>query len=236
MRLDGREAKVVEVIDGDTFKVELDGTIETIRLIGIDAPELTDAAGQRGLAARARDVLGELLAAGPVELVADIEEQQGERLLRHALRDDGFNLAEALARDGWARALARPPNLAYEEAIATAVAEARAAGRGMWVRPPTGLTLQVDKIDEVVRLRNASEDPVDLSGWWLVSLRGQQAFRFPSGSVLPPGEELTVASGEAEGDLRFGDQNVWNNAHQDSAELRMPDGRVAVYWDDPGPP
>ena len=32
-------ARVVEVVDGDTIKVELAGTIERVRLIGVDTPE-----------------------------------------------------------------------------------------------------------------------------------------------------------------------------------------------------
>jgi micrococcal nuclease len=32
-------AVVVEVIDGDTIDVEIDGTVERVRLIGIDTPE-----------------------------------------------------------------------------------------------------------------------------------------------------------------------------------------------------
>ena len=36
----------MRVIDGDTVVVELDGGEHTVRLLGIDAPELGDTAGQ----------------------------------------------------------------------------------------------------------------------------------------------------------------------------------------------
>jgi hypothetical protein len=99
-----------------------------------------------------------------------------------------------------------------------------------------GLEIEVDKSAEVATLRNTSGAAVDLSDWWLVSVRGAQVFRFPPGQGLAPGAELRVAAGEAAGELRFGDRNVWNNVRQDPAELRRPDGRVAATWEDPDPP
>ena len=230
--LDGRPGRLLEVMDGDTLRIEVAGVKSVVRLIGFDTPELDDPAGQAALAVRAREELRRLLADGSVELVSDVElrEPGGGRLLRHALRN-GESVGVRLARMGLARALPREPNLAYREAIDAAVAEARKAGRGMWA-PLAGLEIEVDKSGEVATLRNTSDAVVDLSDWWLVSVRGAQAFRFPPGQALAPGEELRVAAGEAPGDLRFGDRNVWNNSQQDPAELRRPDGRVAATWED----
>ena len=36
---DAIEATMVSVVDGDTIEVSINGTIETVRLIGIDSPE-----------------------------------------------------------------------------------------------------------------------------------------------------------------------------------------------------
>ncbi len=234
--LDGHPGRLIEVIDGDTLRIEVAGAESVVRLIGFDTPELDDPAGQAALAVRAREELGRLLADGSVELVADAElrEPGGGRLLRHAL-SDGESVGVRLAHMGLARALPRPPNLAQRKAIDAAVAEAREAERGMWA-PLAGLEIEVDKSAEVATLRNTSDAVVDLSGWWLVSMRGAQAFRFPPGQRLAPGAELHVAAGEAPGELRFGDRNVWNNAQQDPAELRRPDGRVAATWEDPDLP
>ncbi len=229
--IDGQTARLVEIVDGDTFTIEVGGARTTVRLIGIDAPELDDPGGQAALARAAADALRRLLETGPVELVADVEPQEPDngRLLRHALRGE-TNIAVELATAGWARTLTRAPNLAYRDEIAAAVAAARAEGRGMW--SPAGLQLDVDKEAEIVTIRNVGADRVDLSGWWLVSLRAAQTFRFPSGSTLAPGGQLTVTSGEATGDFRFDRRNVWNNSRQDSGEVRRPDGRVAAFWDD----
>lgn len=125
---------------------------------------------------------------------------------------------------GLARTLPRELNLAHREAIDAAVAEARKAGRGMWA-PLAGLEIEVDNSGEAATLRNTSDAVGDLSDWWLVSVRGAQAFSFPPGQTLAPGEELRVAAGEAPEDLRFGDRNVWNNSRQDPAEL-APSGRA----------
>ena len=234
--MDGRPGRIVEVVDGDTLRVELDGEIVSVRLIGIDAPELDDRAGQSELADQAHAALEALLAGASIEMMVDAEPRQspGDRLLRHALRD-GVNVAQELARQGWARALERPPNLLYRAPIAAAVAEARRNRRGIWAAATDGLTLAVDKEGEIVTLHNASSESIDLTGWWLVSLRGGQAFRFPGGTVIGPGARLRVTSGERAGKLQFGARNVWNNQQRDSAELRRPDGRVASYWDDPDP-
>lgn len=35
----GEQGKVVDIIDGDTIKVDVDGKIQTVRYIGINAPE-----------------------------------------------------------------------------------------------------------------------------------------------------------------------------------------------------
>lgn len=40
LQTEAQQAIVIRVIDGDTIEVDLDGEIERIRLIGIDAPEM----------------------------------------------------------------------------------------------------------------------------------------------------------------------------------------------------
>lgn len=67
-------ARVLRVIDGDTFEAQIPiwfGNEKTVlvRLRGMDAPELrANCDGERQLAIEARQVLSELLAAGPISL------------------------------------------------------------------------------------------------------------------------------------------------------------------------
>ncbi len=69
--------------------------------------------------------------------------------------------------------------------------------------PPDGreetisVSLEVDEQGETARIINTStQRPLELAGWKLVSVRGNQVFdRFPAGLILAPGESLTVTSG-----------------------------------------
>jgi len=223
----------VRVIDGDTLVVTLDGGEHTVRLLGIDAPELGDAGGQAALAEQATAALATLVGDGAVTLISGAEpNDDGGRLLRHVARGDLVFSVE-LARQGWVRAHEYTPNTLLYGAIADAQREARAAARGLWAPPVPGLAMVVDKVAETVVIANDGGAPVDLSGWRVASLRGPQSVELPAGTVLQPGTSLTVASGSSQGDVAFSQRHVWHNERPDSAELRRPDGRTALYWDDP---
>lgn len=94
------------------------------------------------------------------------------------------------------------------------------------------MTLVVDPVAETGRITNAGNDPVELTGWRLVSVRGNQVFdQFPSGFTLAAGESVTVTSGPAAragaGFLRWTDQNIWNNSG-DPGRLLDTDGHVVA--------
>ena len=234
MDVDGVNGRLLAVIDGDTFTVKLPSGEVTVRIIGIDAPKFDDA-GHRHLAEEARDTLRALIGDGPLRLVADAEpEDAGGRLLRHVFRSNRL-LAADLARQGSARALPVSPNLEHREAIDRAVAEARAGDVGMWALGAADISLTVDKVGEVVTLTNDGPTPLDIGGWWLVSLRGKQVYRFPPQTVLATGETVPVVSAGGPDTHRFQQRNVWNNSNPDPAELRRSDGRIVAVWDDPGP-
>lgn len=231
--VDGVSGRLLAVIDGDTFTVAVPSGEVTVRILGIDAPEFDDV-GQRQLAEEARAVLSALIGDGPLRLVADAEPSDvGGRLLRHAVGSDRL-LAAELARQGWARALPISPNLTHWEAIDRAVAEARAGDKGMWALGASDISLTVDKVGEVVTLTNDGPSRLDIGGWWLVSLRGKQTYRFPPRTTIASGANLTVVSGQASGRHRFQQRNVWNNSNPDPAELRRSDGRIVAVWDDSG--
>ena len=229
----GETAQVVRVIDGDTLVVRMDGAEHTVRLLGVDAPELGDANGQAELADQASAALAAFAGDGAVTLIAGGEPRDdGGRLLRHVVRNE-LVVSVELARQGWVRAHEYTPNTPLYDAIADAQHEARDAARGIWAPPVPGLAMVVDKVAETVVIANDGSASVDLSGWRLVSLRGPQAIQFPAGTVLQPGASLTVGSGSSQGDVAFGQRHVWHNERSDSAELRRPDGRVPLFWDDP---
>ena len=110
----------------------LDGAEHTVRLLGIDAPELGDSGGQAALAEQATAALATLVGDGAVSLIMGGEpHDDGGRLLRHVARGDLVFSVE-LARQGWVRAHEYTPNTLLFGAIADAQREPgqRPAGSG----------------------------------------------------------------------------------------------------------
>lgn len=151
-------AEVVKVSDGDTVLILLNGTEESVRLIGVDTPEkfksakLTKDAEESPLSVTEIQEFGEqasafaedLLSGREVYVQPGVEERDRYgRLLAYIYlpEPDGewdfggetftqVNLE--LARAGWADPLTIPPNVDFSEEYVAAVREARGAGRGMW--------------------------------------------------------------------------------------------------------
>jgi endonuclease YncB( thermonuclease family) len=128
-----REAAVVYVDDGDTIDVQLDGGIERVRYIGIDAPEIAHdgAGGARGGKAAWR--LNQALVGGRrVRLEFDREERDRYgRLLAYVWLGDAMINLE-MVRRGYARVLTIAPNVRYQQWFVSAETEARAALVGLW--------------------------------------------------------------------------------------------------------
>ncbi|HEY2813557.1 MAG TPA: thermonuclease family protein [Acidimicrobiales bacterium] len=132
---DGK-ATVTRVIDGDTIVVQLGGTEEHVRLIGIDTPE-THKPGTpvECYGPEAAAHLTELLPVGTnVRLERDREARDKYgRLLAYVYREpDGVFLELEMVQAGFAGPLAIAPNTTHRAEIDAAVATARAAGRGLW--------------------------------------------------------------------------------------------------------
>jgi micrococcal nuclease len=129
-------ATVVRVVDGDTLVADVGGNEERVRLIGIDTPEsVKQGAPVECFGKEASAHAKELLPEGtPVRLVLDVEERDRyERLLAYVYRaSDGLFVNLALATDGYAGLLTYPPNVAHTDDFRRAVADARAAGSGLW--------------------------------------------------------------------------------------------------------
>ena len=134
--------RVVEVVDGDTIRVDRGLGSERVRYIGIDTPELTDARGSvEPLAREATEANRVLVEGREVVLERDVSEtDRFGRLLRYVWVRDGeqwlfVNLV--LVQRGFAQAATFPPDVRYADLFATAQREAVAHGRGLWGPPPT---------------------------------------------------------------------------------------------------
>lgn len=235
-------ATVVRVVDGDTLVVRADGREETVRLIGVDTPETVHPTiGAQPGGPEASAFTKHLLPPGTrVTLELDVQQRDRYgRLLAYVYLPDGRMLNAELLRTGLAQLLTIPPNVRYVDLFVRLQREAREAGRGLWeeVAPAPadggGLIVSVDLDGEEVVLVNDGDGPMDLSGWVLVSVAGNQRFTFPAGTVLEPGARLVVRSGPSAspgpGVLIWTSANVWNN-QGDPAELRDASGRLVARY------
>ncbi|MEA2687011.1 MAG: micrococcal nuclease [Actinomycetota bacterium] len=129
----GFDTTVDRVIDGDTIVVA--GGYH-IRLIGIDTPETKDPRRPvQCFGQEASAFLTDLLPRGTgVRLVGDVEDLDiYDRTLAYAYRlPDGLFVNADLVRQGYARTLTIPPNVAHADEFLALVEQAREAGRGLW--------------------------------------------------------------------------------------------------------
>lgn len=126
-------ALVTRVVDGDTIEVQLEGSEEDVRYIGVDTPETVkpgepvECYGKRASGFNHRLVEGER-----VRLVFDEERRDVyDRLLAYVYLGDRFVNADLL-RQGLARTLTIPPNDRFAGRFKRLEIAAARAGRGLW--------------------------------------------------------------------------------------------------------
>ncbi len=79
----------------------------------------------------------------------------------------------------------------------------------------------IDKRAEVVVLTNRSDQPINLDGWRMCSIRGAQLHSI--GGVLQGGETRNFANDGGA---------IWSNTELDDGALYDPEGRLISYWRD----
>lgn len=141
-------AKVLSVVDGDTLKVNYKGKEESVRLIGIDAPESTPNKKAKNDSKRSGEDLKTITAMGKeatnyvkslvkpgdtVRIEFDVEKRDKYgRLLGYVYLSDGKMLNEEIVKDGYANLMTVPPNVKYRERFLKVYREARENRRGLW--------------------------------------------------------------------------------------------------------
>jgi len=239
--------RVVDVVDGDTIDVALDGgAVERVRVIGINAPErgecLSDAA-----TAWMEDRIGDEV----VDLIGDRSDRdQYGRLLRY-VELDGVDVGEAMVTEGLAMARRYRPDTARADRLDAAQASAEEAGHGMWGSEACGSApsgaggLTISDVhfdaegpdadnanDEWVQITNDGPEAVELDSWRLRDESASNRYDFPSGFELAPGATVTVRTGCGEDsatDLHWcaSGAAVWNN-DGDTAFLLDPSGNIVT--------
>ncbi len=138
--------KCVYIYDGDTIRVRLDkpdNRLISLRLLGIDAPELVP--GEFGEVAR--DFLRSLLQDQRVRLVYDQEQyDKYGRTLAYIYLEDGTFINARLVEEGYARVMTIPPNTAHTAEFEKLQTEAQKAQRGIWANPPPPYTWREHKV------------------------------------------------------------------------------------------
>lgn len=237
-------AEVVEVIDGDTIDVRLEGgSVERLRLIGINSPERGECYAEEATAGLSSLVLGQT-----VRLEADTSDRDRYgRLLRYVWTADGRFVNEVTVAEGWALAREYPPDVARSDRLGEAQDRARQSGIGLWASDVCGngapADIQIFHIEydapgddnfnlngEWADITNLDATTVDLTGWTLKDESASHRYLFPNGFTLEPGSTVRVFTGcgeDSADELHWCNTGsaVWNNGG-DTGFLLDPAGNV----------
>lgn len=130
-----QEYQVTEVIDGDTFKIWLNGTEQTVRLLGIDTPETKHP--QKGVECYGREAsskLSELIEGKIVTLIPDTKQpniDRYDRLLRYVYINENIDVNQIMVSEGYAKTYTSLPSDKMEYYL-TLETEAKAKNLGLW--------------------------------------------------------------------------------------------------------
>lgn len=115
---DSQLVEVKRVIDGDTIEVKINGKNEMVRLIGIDAPEMTDSSMKGKLALESKNKLEEILKNKKIKLESDFGQSDRDvynRLLRYVFLEDGTLVNKKMIEEGLAEEYTFKTPYKYQE-------------------------------------------------------------------------------------------------------------------------
>jgi endonuclease YncB( thermonuclease family) len=156
--------KIVRIIDGDTLVASKNGAEETVRLIGVDTPEIFVNGQQVNdpQAVAALEYAKAALTGRYAELELDIEERdQYGRLLAYIWLD-GIMLNKVLLENGIASVATYPPNVKYLEEFTALESIAKEKKLGIWGNPlpqPSEPVSNLFVIDKTKALSGPIGDP-----------------------------------------------------------------------------
>ncbi len=224
--------EVLEVTDGDSVSVMVDGDRLRIRLAGINAPESDDCLGPES-----GDSLRSLLDGRTVTLEPTDIDQYGRTVAYVSAGGTDVNVAQV--EQGMAIALTDGGRL--EDEILDAEARARTTGLGWWdpdscgdsdhpgvvvelvePDPPGPDDEHLDQELAVIKVEMAT----DISGWTLRDESTVNRLVFPPGTVVTPGEPLEIRS-DCQGFGWCTGRSIWNNGG-DAAILLAPGGSIVA--------
>lgn len=131
--------KVIKVVDGDTIKVLTNNKEDTVRLIGIDTPEVVDPRKEvQCFGRQASDKTKEILNNKNVKLESDPtqgDKDKYSRLLRYVFLEDGTNFNKLMISTGYAFEYTYNSNpYKYQKEFEEAENLAREQNLGLWAK------------------------------------------------------------------------------------------------------
>jgi micrococcal nuclease len=235
----------VEVIDGDTFRVNGPDGEQTVRMIGINAPEQGECFYEEATAA-----LQFSLGDRDLHLVSDVSDvDQYGRKLRYVELADGTDVGAELVEGGYVRSLHYEPDVSRNDEYDELQVTAERAGVGLWAANACGMPISSNASIEIegqynapgddnlnlneewVRFTNTATSALDLSGWQVADESSKHRYQFED-LVVAPGTSVTLFTGcgsdtATERYWCNEDSAVWNNKG-DTVFLKDPSGNTVV--------
>lgn len=157
------EGVVTKVVDGDTLTVRIGTTNVTVRLIGIDTPEVVDPRKPVQCFGReASTYMQSLVGGAPIYLEADAtqgDRDKYNRLLRYVWLADGTHVNDRMIRDGYAFEYTYAIPYHYQTLFREAQRVAKTAQGGLW-SPETCNGVVTTPIATVTRPATRTHTPV----------------------------------------------------------------------------
>lgn len=127
---------VTSVVDGDTIKINKNGTIETLRLIGMDTPETVDPRKPvQCFGKEASNKAKELLSGKKIRIESDATQDTRDkygRLLVYVHREDGLFFNKYMIEQGYAHEYTYQTKYKYQTEFKNAQQTAKNNNRGLW--------------------------------------------------------------------------------------------------------
>jgi len=133
-----QQATLVRVVDGDTISVSINGKNETVRIIGIDTPEVVDPRKTVECFGREATGMAKNVLENNKTVLLESDSTQGERdkyqrLLRYVWVDDGLiDFGEMMIATGYASEYTYSTPYKYQQVYKQAEKDASEAKKGFW--------------------------------------------------------------------------------------------------------
>ncbi|MDZ7859729.1 MAG: thermonuclease family protein [Candidatus Krumholzibacteriota bacterium] len=233
-------ARAVKCKDGDTFEVIIEENHpglnhnETVRLLGIDAPELDR---EERPAKEALKYLSARLKGKRLYLVFDKDRKRDSfcRLLAFVCLKDGTCINSELLIKGYARLYTKQGNCLYDELSAL---QNRAIKKriGLWEPKKKGvfiIYIYNRGNEEYLLLANSTCRNIDISEWYILDEFGDKLI-IPENTAITPEEDIKLRSGKAVRDstgtvFYFETGTIWNNNSDKAYLYTESDSLVDVY-------